>query len=95
VTNGHLEVAQAVAIGAADTGIATRDAAISFGLPFVPLSEERYDLALRAEDEDDPRMQRLLDFEHATVSPRAQRRGRLGGLDSHSRMLGDARSRNG
>ena len=61
LTNGHLEVAQSVAIGAADTGIATRDAAISFGLPFIPLSEERYDLALRAEDEDDPRIQRLLD----------------------------------
>lgn len=60
IARGHLEVAQAVAMGAADTGIATRDAAISFGLVFVPLSEERYDLALRAEDESDPRMQRLL-----------------------------------
>lgn len=60
VASGHLEVAQAVAIGAADAGIATRDAAISFGLPFLPISEERYDLAMRAEDEADPRIQRLL-----------------------------------
>jgi molybdate-binding protein/DNA-binding XRE family transcriptional regulator len=60
VTTGHLEVAQAVAIGAADTGIATRDAAISFGLHFVPIMEERYDLAMRAQDEQDPRIQRLL-----------------------------------
>jgi molybdate-binding protein len=60
VTTGHLEVAHAVAIGAAETGIATRDAAISFGLGFVAISEERYDLAMHAEDEADPRIQRLL-----------------------------------
>jgi len=58
--HGHIEVAQAVAMGAADTGVATRDAAISFGLRFLPLREERYDLALRAADEADRRIQRLL-----------------------------------
>jgi molybdate-binding protein len=60
LVNGHLELAQAVAMGAADVGVATRDAAIGFGLPFIPLAEERYDLALRAEHEQDPRIQRLL-----------------------------------
>ena len=36
---GHLDVAQAVALGAADVGIATRDAALAYGLDFVPLRE--------------------------------------------------------
>jgi molybdate-binding protein len=58
--SGHLEVAQAVAMGAADSGIATRDAAIAYGLPFLPLAEERYDLVLRGESESDPRVQRFL-----------------------------------
>jgi molybdate-binding protein/DNA-binding XRE family transcriptional regulator len=43
---GHLEVAQAVALGAADVGVATRDAAIAFGLDLVPLAEERFDLVV-------------------------------------------------
>lgn len=57
---GHLEVAHAIAIGAADAGIATRDASIAFGLDFVPLAEERYDLVLAREDLSDPRIERLL-----------------------------------
>jgi molybdate-binding protein/DNA-binding XRE family transcriptional regulator len=59
--NGQLEAACAVAIGAADGGIASRDAAIAFGLAFVPLAQERYDLVLPASELDDPRAQRLLD----------------------------------
>jgi molybdate-binding protein/DNA-binding XRE family transcriptional regulator len=58
---GHLEVAQAVALGAADVGVATRDAAIGFDLGFVPLAEERYDLAIPLEGLRDARIQRLLD----------------------------------
>jgi molybdate-binding protein len=58
---GHLEVAHAVALGAADAGIATRDAAIAFGLHFQPLSEERYDLCVAADELDDPRIARLFD----------------------------------
>ena len=57
----HLEVAQAVAIGAADGGVATRDAALAYGLEFVPLAEERYDLALAPDSLGDPRIKRLLD----------------------------------
>ena len=63
---GHLEVAHAVSIGAGDTGVATRDAAIAFGLGFVPLAEERYDLALPLVSLGDPRVQRLLDVMTAT-----------------------------
>lgn len=58
---GHLEVAHAVSLGAADVGVATRDAAIAFGLAFVPLAEERYDLAIPRASLRDPRVQRLLD----------------------------------
>ena len=58
---GQLEVAQAVALGAADAGVATRDAALAFGLDFVPLAEERYDLALPLALLTDTRLQRWFD----------------------------------
>jgi len=61
-TGGQLEVAQAVAMGAADVGVATRDAALAFGLSFRALAEERYDLIFAREDRDDPRLLRLLDM---------------------------------
>lgn len=59
--SGHLQVAQAVALGAADTGVATRDAALAYGLHFVPLAEERYDLVIPQSLLVDARVQRLLD----------------------------------
>jgi putative molybdopterin biosynthesis protein len=59
--SGQLETACAVAIGAADGGIASRDAAIAFRLDFVPLSHERYDLVLPVSELEDARVQRLLD----------------------------------
>lgn len=58
---GHLEVARTVAMGAADVGVATRDAAMAFGLRFVPLAEERYDLVLPRSLLADGRVVRLLD----------------------------------
>jgi molybdate-binding protein len=58
---GQLEVAHAVAIGAGDVGVATRDAALAFGLTFVPLAEERYDLAIPESGLEDQRIVRLLD----------------------------------
>ncbi len=59
---GHLEVAHAISIGAADLGIATRDAALAFGLDFISVAEERYDLVVPTEGLDDPRLVRLLDL---------------------------------
>lgn len=59
---GHLEVAQSVAHGAGDVGVATRDAALAFGLDFIPLAEERYDLAIPRDTLADPRLVRLLDM---------------------------------
>ncbi|WP_224373024.1 substrate-binding domain-containing protein [Hyalangium versicolor] len=82
--NGHLEVAQAVSLGAADTGVATRDAAIAFGLDFVPLAEERYDLALPLDSLADPRVQRLLD-----VMTAAPFRRELSSLGYDVRSCGD------
>lgn len=58
---GHLDVANAIAIGAGDVGVATRDAALAFRLAFVPIAEERYDLAIPLAVIDDPRLQRLID----------------------------------
>ncbi len=59
--SSHFAVAQAVQLGAADTGFAIRAVAIAFGLDFVPLVQERFDLALPDDLADDARAQRLLD----------------------------------
>jgi len=61
VVSGHLEVGRAVALGAADAGVAIEAAALAFGLDFVPLAQERFDLVLHADDARDPRLGRLLD----------------------------------
>lgn len=59
--SSHRDVAHAIAIGAADAGVATRDAAEATGLGFVPLATERYDLVLPTTSLADPRIARLLD----------------------------------
>ena len=43
---GHLEVAEAIAAGRADVGVTIRVAADAYALGFVPIREERYDLAI-------------------------------------------------
>jgi putative molybdopterin biosynthesis protein len=43
---GHLEVAAAIAAGLADVGVASEPAALAYGLAFVPLTEERFDLVI-------------------------------------------------
>lgn len=77
---GHLDVARLVASGAADAGVGVRAAALAFGLDFIPLAEERFDLVLPAELADDARVVRLLDL----LSGRAFRRelAALGGYDA-------------
>lgn len=59
--NSHFDVAHAVAIGAGDAGVASRDAAIELGTDFIPLTEERYDLVVASAALEDPRIQRVLD----------------------------------
>jgi putative molybdopterin biosynthesis protein len=49
----HLAVAAAVAAGRADAGMGILAAARAFGLDFVPVAREPYDLVLRAELVDD------------------------------------------
>jgi putative molybdopterin biosynthesis protein len=47
---GHLEIAEAIASEQADAGVTIRVAAEAYGLSFIPLREERYDLVV-LEDE--------------------------------------------
>ena len=46
---GHLQVADAIAAGLADVGVASEPAALAYGLAFVPLAAERFDLVIPAE----------------------------------------------
>ena len=61
VASGHLQAAWQVQSGQADCCIATRAAARVFGLGFIPLVSERYDLAIRRQHLDTPSIQTLLD----------------------------------
>ena len=45
---GHLQVAAATAGGLADAGVASEPAALAYGLAFVPLTAERFDLVIPA-----------------------------------------------
>jgi putative molybdopterin biosynthesis protein len=45
---GHLEVAAAIAAGVADVGVASEPAALAYGLAFVPLTEECFELVIPA-----------------------------------------------
>ena len=62
IATGHLPAAQAVNQGEADCCIATRSAARAFGLHFIPLATERYDLVLRRQYATLPAMQALFDL---------------------------------
>ena len=85
---GHLPAAWQVLQGSADCCISTRAAARVFGLGFIPLVSERYDLALRRDHLDLPGVQALLD----TLNRSSFRREleSLGGYDTRAagqRML--------
>ncbi len=58
---GHLAVAQAVALGAADVGVSTRAAAQLYGLDFLPMSLERFDLVVATDLLGDPRLEAVID----------------------------------
>ncbi|HEY0708476.1 MAG TPA: substrate-binding domain-containing protein [Polyangia bacterium] len=61
VARGHFGVAAAIALGAADVGVAAEHAAIAHDLDFVPLDQERFELTFDASFTRDPRYQRLGD----------------------------------
>jgi putative molybdopterin biosynthesis protein len=56
----HMAVAAAVVSGAADTGLAVLSAAQALDLDFVPVAQERYDLAILEEYYDTPMLRALL-----------------------------------
>jgi putative molybdopterin biosynthesis protein len=58
---GHLAAAYFVLSGDADVCLATRSAAQTFGLDFVPLHSERYDLVMRKKTADLPAVKAFLD----------------------------------
>ena len=67
---GHLEAARQVAEGRGEACLAIRAAALAWGLDFVPLAEERFDLVLPTTLATDPRIVRMLD----TLASRSFRR---------------------
>jgi len=60
---GHLQVTAAIAAGLADAGVSAEPAALAYGLPFVPLADERFDLVIphaQAESREVQAMLRVL-----------------------------------
>jgi len=76
--NEH-EVALAVLHGRADAGFGVGSAARQFGLTFLPLGRERYDLLVTRRDYFEPPLQRLLAFTRTARFP--ARAAELGGYD--------------
>ena len=61
IATGHLPAAEAVSQGEADCCVATRSAARAFGLNFIPLATERYDLVIRRQYAKLPAIEALFD----------------------------------
>jgi molybdate-binding protein/DNA-binding XRE family transcriptional regulator len=57
---GHLQVASAIVGGLADAGVSSEPAALAYGLDFIPLAEERFDLVLPAKNAASREVQGLL-----------------------------------
>jgi putative molybdopterin biosynthesis protein len=68
VVHGHLAAAYCVVSDDADVCLATRSAAQTFGLDFIPLQRERYDLVMRKRTADLPAVKAFLDvLQRATL----------------------------
>ena len=61
VAYGHLAAAYRVMSHEADVCVATRSAAMTFGLDFLPLHSERYDLVMRRSTTELPAVKAFLD----------------------------------
>jgi excisionase family DNA binding protein len=81
------DIAQAVRSGRADCGVATRAIAQAASLDFVPLTWERFDLALRQRDYFRPPLQAL--FRFVRTAAFRERAGELSGYDVSE--VGDVR----
>jgi putative molybdopterin biosynthesis protein len=65
---GHLAAAYCIVSRDADVCLATRSAAQTFGLDFIPLNSERYDLVMRKRTADLPAVKAFLDvLQRATL----------------------------
>jgi excisionase family DNA binding protein len=84
------DIAQAVRSGRADCGIATRAVAQAAGLDFVPLTWERFDLALHQRDYFRPGLQAL--FKFVRTAEFRDRAAELAGYDVSE--AGDVRALN-
>ncbi|HHY47076.1 MAG TPA: molybdopterin biosynthesis protein, partial [Firmicutes bacterium] len=75
----HMAVAAAVACGVADVGLGILAAASALGLDFIPIDQERYDLALPAEFMETGHWEKL----YAVITSEEYRAAveRLGGYD--------------
>ena len=60
VAAGHLQVAAAIVGGLADAGVSSEPAALAYGLDFIPLAEEHFDLLLPAKHAASREVQGLL-----------------------------------
>ncbi len=78
----HTAVAQAVAEGQADAGLGLEAAALSFGLDFVPLTSERYDLVLTRRGMQHVAVQRLVSWLQQPGSRILLTR--IGGYETHA-----------
>src|ERR1700676_3622403 len=68
IAYGHLAAAYCVVSREADVCLATRSAAQTFGLDFIPLNSERYDLVMRRRTADLPAVKAFLDvLQRATL----------------------------
>jgi putative molybdopterin biosynthesis protein len=75
----HLAVALAVKTGEADAGAGVYSAAKAFGLSFVPMAAEEYELVFRKENWEDPRVKALAGA--VTSTPFRDALAGLGGYD--------------
>lgn len=80
VAHTHAAVAQAVASGEADAGVGVEAAARVFGLAFIPLATERYDLVIPAERWESAAIQALVGYLQLASTRQAIRD--LGGYDT-------------
>jgi molybdate-binding protein len=68
VAYGHLAAAYYVVSREADVCLATHSAAKTFGLDFIPLHSERYDLVMRKRTADSPAVKAFVDvLQRATL----------------------------
>jgi len=85
--SSHLELALAIRSGLADAGVGIRAAAAQTGLEFVPLVEERFDLAIPATFLPHERVSRFLAFAVDELGAEAQREHAGYGFEALGRMV--------